>query len=71
MAKLIRFIPQIYMLLCMTLSISFIHYLMGDCQNFWKFWLMAFITAAPLAFFYSYWIGPIMKKLGANHPSQR
>lgn len=66
MSKYIRFLPQTYMLLCMTLSISMIHRLLGHTDNFWTFWLGAFVTAAPLAFFFSMWIGTIMRKLGAG-----
>lgn len=63
MSKIKRFIPQIYMIFCMTLSISLIHYAMGDFKYFWIAWFGSIIIAAPLAFFFSYWIKPILKKL--------
>ncbi|MDL2295871.1 DUF2798 domain-containing protein [Lachnospiraceae bacterium OttesenSCG-928-E19] len=65
MSKFIRFIPQVYMIICMTFTISLIHYLLGH-GNFIKIWMGAIVVAAPLAFFFSYWIGPIMKKLNAH-----
>ncbi|MDR1337741.1 MAG: DUF2798 domain-containing protein [Rickettsiales bacterium] len=66
MTKFIRFVPQAYMILCMTLSVTFIHYMLGHSQNFWASWLTGLVIAAPLAIFYSSWIGPIMRKLGAK-----
>ncbi|MDR1027288.1 MAG: DUF2798 domain-containing protein [Rickettsiales bacterium] len=65
MAKIIHFIPQAYMILCMTLSISFIHYIIGHTENFLLSWLGALVIAAPLAIFFSLWIPAIMKRL--NH----
>ncbi len=67
MSKYARFIPVIYMLFCMTFSISMIHYLMGHGDNFFSMWLMSFVIAAPLALFFSMWIGPIMKRIGGAH----
>lgn len=66
MSKIIRFVPQVYMILCMTLSISFIHYMLGHSTNFWYAWLGAVVIAAPLAFFFSFWIGPMMRRLNAG-----
>jgi len=63
MSKIIHFIPQFYMILSMTLSITFIHYLLGHTSNFWFSWGYGFTIAAPLAMFFSIWIKPIMKKL--------
>ncbi|MDR0803485.1 MAG: DUF2798 domain-containing protein [Rickettsiales bacterium] len=66
MAKFIHLVPQVYMILSMTLSISFIHYMAWQGDDFWGSWIISVAIAAPLAFFFSFWIKPIMKKLGGQ-----
>jgi hypothetical protein len=50
----------------MTLSLSLFHYILGHTNGFWLSWASAVALAAPLAFFFSFWIKPIMQKLGGK-----